>query len=68
MIEIYNFFSSSITETIEATLDEEVPEPDMQAHADIVDAIETGDADKAAAAVRRFMAPVFSTLDRLLLS
>lgn len=66
MVEIYDFFSASITETIEATLSEEVPEPDMQAHADIVDAIESGDPEKADAAVRRFMAPVFLTLDRLL--
>jgi DNA-binding FadR family transcriptional regulator len=67
MMEIYDFFSATIAETIEATLSAEVPEPDMQAHADIVNAIETGDADIAAAAVRRFMAPIFSTLDRLLL-
>lgn len=65
MVEIYEFFSVSIAETIQATLRAEVPEPDMQAHADIVDAIESGDADKAAVAVRRFMAPIFSTLDRL---
>ncbi len=65
MVEIYEFFSVSIAETIQATLRAEVPEPDMQAHADIVDAIESGDADKAAGAVRRFMAPIFSTLDRL---
>jgi DNA-binding FadR family transcriptional regulator len=40
----------------------------MQAHADIVDAIETGDPDKADAAVRRFMAPVLAALDRMILS
>jgi DNA-binding FadR family transcriptional regulator len=68
MIEIYAFFSTSIAETIEATLGEEIPEPDMQAHTDIVDAIATGDPDKADAAVRRFMAPVISALDRMLLS
>lgn len=65
MVEIYEFFSVSIAETIQATLRAEVPEPDMQAHADIVDAIESGDADKAAVAVRSFMAPIFSTLERL---
>lgn len=68
MIEIYDFFSASITETIEATLGQDVPEPDMQAHADIIDAIETGDPEKADAAVRRFMAPVIAALDRMLLS
>ncbi|MBX5135160.1 FadR family transcriptional regulator [Rhizobium lentis] len=68
MIEIYDFFSASIADTIAATLGKDVPEPDMQAHADIVDAIETGDPDQADAAVRRFMAPVLAALDRMILS
>jgi len=68
MIEIYDFFSTSIGETIAATLDKAIPEPDMQAHQAIVDAIETGDPGKADAAVRDFMAPVLSALDRMLLS
>jgi DNA-binding FadR family transcriptional regulator len=66
MMEIYDFFSTSIQETIEATLRRDVPEPDMQAHIDIVDAIASGDPEKADAAVRRFMAPVIVALDRLL--
>jgi DNA-binding FadR family transcriptional regulator len=66
MIEIYDFFSASIAETIEATLGEDIPEPDMQAHAAIIDAIATGDAEKADAAVRRFMAPVITALDRMI--
>jgi DNA-binding FadR family transcriptional regulator len=68
MIDIYAFFSASIQETIEATLGSDVPEPDHQSHADIVDAIETGDPDQADAAVRRFMAPVLAALDRSLFS
>ncbi|SCB57784.1 transcriptional regulator, GntR family [Rhizobium aethiopicum] len=68
MIEIYDFFSTSIADTIAATLGKDIPEPDMQAHADIVDAIETGDPDKADAAVRRFMAPVLAALERMILS
>lgn len=68
LVEIYDFFSASIAETIAATLEEDLPEPDLQAHADIVDAIETGDPGKADAAVRRFMAPVFAALDRTLRS
>ncbi|MFJ6322887.1 MULTISPECIES: FadR/GntR family transcriptional regulator [unclassified Rhizobium] len=68
MVELYDFFSMSIAETIEATLDAEIPEPDMQAHIEVVDAIEAGDPEAADAAVRRFMAPVIATLDRLLLS
>jgi DNA-binding FadR family transcriptional regulator len=68
MIEIYEFFSTSIAQTIEATLGEDLPEPDMEAHAAIVDAIATGVPEMADAAVRRFMAPVIATLDRLLMS
>lgn len=68
MVDIYAFFSASIQETIEATIGNDVPEPDAQAHADIVDAIETGDPDRADAAVRRFMAPVLAALDRSLFS
>lgn len=68
LIEMYDFFSASIAETIEATLGKDLPEPDMQAHAAIVDAIETGDPEKADAAVRRFMAPVLAALDRMLMS
>jgi DNA-binding FadR family transcriptional regulator len=68
MIEIYDFFSASIAETIEATLGEDIPEPDMQAHADIIDAIATGNPETADAAVRRFMAPVITALDRMILS
>jgi DNA-binding FadR family transcriptional regulator len=68
MIEIYDFFSASIAETIAATLDKAIPEPDMQSHQLIVDAIETGSPDKADAAVRDFMAPILSALDRMLLS
>lgn len=66
MIEIYAFFSQSIAETIEATLGDDLPEPDMQAHAEITDAIETGDPEKADAAVRRFMAPIIAALDEKL--
>ena len=63
---MYEFFSSLIGETIEATLGKDLQEPDMAAHAAIVDAIETGDPELAEAAVRRFMAPVLRDLERLL--
>ena len=68
LVGMYEFFSTLIAETIAATLDEDLPEPDIAAHAAIVDAIESGDPDAADAAVRRFMAPILSALDRLLLS
>lgn len=63
LVELFDFFSASIAETIQATTGGELPEPDMAAHVAIVDAIETGDPDEADAAVRRFMAPVFAFLD-----
>ncbi|KRB58713.1 GntR family transcriptional regulator [Rhizobium sp. Root708] len=68
MVDIYDFFAASIAETIEATLGAEIPEPDMQAHADIIDAIATGEPASADAAVRRFMAPILGALDRKILS
>jgi DNA-binding FadR family transcriptional regulator len=66
MIEIYDFFTGAIAETIKATLSGELPEPDAPAHAAIVDAVASGDPDRAAAAIRVFMAPVLLELDRLL--
>ncbi len=68
MMEIYAFFSASIQETIEAMLSDTVPEPDIQAHAEIIDAIETGLPEEADAAVRRFMAPILAFLDRIAMS
>lgn len=66
MIELYDFFTGAIAETIKATLAGDVPEPDAPAHAAIVDAVASSDPDRAAAAVRAFMAPVLLELDRLL--
>lgn len=67
MMELYDFFTAAITETILATLDGNLPEPDQLAHAAIVDAIASGDPDRATSAVRAFMAPALLELDRLLL-
>ncbi|MGF6176107.1 FadR/GntR family transcriptional regulator [Ensifer sp. 4252] len=66
IVELYDFFTASILETIQSTLKGDVPEPDDAAHAAIVTAIATGDPDRAAASVRAFMAPVLRELDRLL--
>lgn len=68
LIEVYAFFSASIRESIEATLDGELPEPNHEAHRQIVEAIASGDPDKAGATVRRFMAPLIEELERLLAS
>ncbi|MER9604036.1 FadR/GntR family transcriptional regulator [Mesorhizobium sp. M0243] len=66
MMELYDFFTAAITETIHATIDGDLPEPDHQAHAAIVDAIAASDPERAVAAVRAFMAPVLAQLERLL--
>lgn len=66
LADMYAFFSTLISETIEATLGKDLQEPDMAAHAAIIDAIETGDPDRADAQVREFMAPVLRDLERLL--
>jgi DNA-binding FadR family transcriptional regulator len=66
MMELYDFFTAAITETIHATLDGELPEPDQQAHAAILEAIAAGDPDGAVAAVHAFMAPVLAQFERLL--
>ncbi|MBB5703743.1 DNA-binding FadR family transcriptional regulator [Ochrobactrum daejeonense] len=68
LIEVYNLFSASIRDSIEATLDGELPEPSDEAHRQIVEAIAAGDPDEASATVRRFMAPLIEALERLLAS
>lgn len=66
MMELYDFFTAAITETVRATLDGDLPEPDQQAHAAIVDAVASRDPERAVAAVRAFMAPVLAQLEGLL--
>ncbi len=68
LVEVYGFFSASIRESIAATLNGDLPEPDHEAHVRIVEAIASGDAEAAEEAVRRFMAPLIEELERLLAS
>ena len=68
LAETYLFFSASVQEIIKATVDKEIPEPDMEAHASLVRAIETRNPDHAASTVRKFMAPILSELNRALAS
>jgi DNA-binding FadR family transcriptional regulator len=68
LAETYLFFSTSVQEIIKATLSRELPEPDLDAHREIVRAIETGDPERAAATVRQFMAPILSELNLALIS
>ncbi|MGX8013400.1 FadR/GntR family transcriptional regulator [Mesorhizobium sp. ORM8.1] len=64
MMELYDFFTAAIAETIHATIDGELPEPDQQAHGAIVEAIAANDPDGAVAAVHAFMAPVLAQLSQ----
>lgn len=66
MTEIYSFFSNSIRESIAATLNGDLPEPDLQAHQNIIDCIASGDPDQAGAAIQHFGAPLLKELERLL--
>lgn len=66
LIDLYGFFSQAVNETIAATLTAEIPEPDMRAHRSIVDAVASGDPDRADATLRAFMSPILLKLNRLL--
>jgi len=66
LVEIYDFFTAGIMDIIQSSLTGDLPEPDEQAHAQIIDVIASGDPDRAAAAVRAFMAPALLELDRFL--
>ncbi|MCX8293008.1 FadR/GntR family transcriptional regulator [Phyllobacterium sp. 0TCS1.6A] len=68
LLEVYDFFSASISDVIQATVTGELPEPDMAAHVAIIDAIASGKPDFAAETARNFMAPIIAKLDRLLAS
>lgn len=64
--ELYRWFAATVSDTITATTEGDLPEPDEAAHLAIVDAVATGDPELAEAAVRNFMAPILAELDRLL--
>jgi DNA-binding FadR family transcriptional regulator len=66
LVELYRFFSSAVTETIAATLGEDIPEPDMPAHRSLIDAIASSDPSRADETLRAFISPVLLTLERLL--
>lgn len=62
--ETYRFFADAIQQTIASTLGVDVPEPDLEEHGGLVNAIASGDPERADAAVRRFMAPMLESLER----
>lgn len=62
MVELYDFFTSIILETVRSSLAGEVPEPDEQAHRAIIDAIGAGDPDRAGIAARTLGIPALRAL------
>jgi DNA-binding FadR family transcriptional regulator len=62
LAETCRFISGYIKETISGTMDAALPEPDAAAHRAIVEAIASRDPDRAAEAVRAFMAPMIDAL------
>lgn len=65
LIELYRYFSSSVRPNALSILAEkDLPEPELVTHAEIVDAIERRDGDRAAAAVRAVVAPLVAALER----
>lgn len=63
LLETYLFFSHAVNETIASTLEADIFEPDWRAHSALIDAIASGSASVADAAVRAFMAPIFTSLE-----
>ncbi len=62
--ELYRYFSNSVRMNTLAVLeDEDLPEPGLDAHEAIVDAIECQDPDGAAEAVRNVVAPLVTALN-----
>jgi DNA-binding FadR family transcriptional regulator len=62
LVETCRFVSGYIKETIVSTMGSSLPEPNEAAHRAIVEAIASRDPDRAAAAVRDFMAPMLNML------
>ncbi len=62
LVETCRFVSGYIKETIVSTMGTSLPEPNEAAHRAIVEAIASRDPDRAAAAVRDFMAPMLNML------
>ena len=63
--ELYRYFSHAVREnTLSVLGDESLPEPDLQAHKAIVDAIEKRDSLAAGAAARAVMAPIVAALNK----
>ncbi|MGH8819709.1 MAG: FadR/GntR family transcriptional regulator [Rhodoferax sp.] len=62
LVETCRFVSGYLKETIASTMSDGPPEPGEEAHRAIVEAIASRDPERAAAAVRSFMAPMIEAL------
>ena len=64
LAETCRFITGYIKDTIGSSIGTSLPEPDQAAHESIVEAIASRDPDRAAEAVRAFMAPMLDALSR----
>ncbi|MDP9892879.1 DNA-binding FadR family transcriptional regulator [Variovorax boronicumulans] len=64
LAETCRFITGYLKETIASTLSASLPEPDEAAHRAVVEAIASRDPERAATAVRDFMAPMLDALAR----
>ena len=64
LAETCRFITGYIKDTIGSSIGTSLPEPDQAAHESIVEAIASRDPDRAAEAVRAFMAPMLDALSK----
>jgi DNA-binding FadR family transcriptional regulator len=64
LAETCRFIAGYIKDTIASSMGTSLPEPDQAAHESIVEAIASRDPDRAAEAVRAFMAPMLDALSK----
>lgn len=64
LVETCRFITGYIKDTIGSSIGTSLPEPDQAAHESIVEAIASRDPDRAAEAVRAFMAPMLDALSK----
>lgn len=67
LAEVYRYFGASVRESMTTAFgDHEMPEVDVATHAALVDAIESGDPDRAEAACRSLLAEPTAAVEQLL--
>ncbi|MFJ6212077.1 FadR/GntR family transcriptional regulator [Streptomyces sp. NPDC092296] len=67
LAEVYRYFGASVREAMRTTFgDHEMPEMTVQSHAALVDAVESGDPERAEAACRALLAEPTAAVEQLL--